>query len=345
MAYTILNTDGTILLLLADGQVDKSATSLNLIGKNFAAYGEDLNNNFVKLLANFASSSGSPPRSPLKGQLWYDTTIRRLRVYDNGFKTVGAVNVSSTQPIGLQTGDLWFDSTNNQLKIYSAGSLFNVGPVFPSTIGSSGLVLPTTTITDKDNNSKNVILLRSYGTTLGLVYHDTSGTKSPFDMDSDDLATYFPNASTSTVVSGITLVGDLSISGKLTNNYLSTTVDLDVISPNPHNDALAFGSPYSTSTVAMQNPAIERILNQLFPPNQSNSLTTSTTVMPGVLLGTQARVLCRYTAIGAVSATGYQVRVFRTVGSYATATWQAYYFTTATWNPSVFVNYISQSIG
>lgn len=340
MAYTILNTNGTTLLLLADGQVDKSTTSLSLIGRNYAAYGQDLNNNFIKLLANSANSSGNPPRSPLTGQLWYDTTIRRLKVYDNGFNTIGAVAVASSQPPTLQTGDLWFDSTNQQLKIYSSGVLYNVGPTFSATVGGAGWLPPLTIITDQDSEAKDVILLQSYGTTIGLAYYNDSGTNEPFSMDLTDLSTYAPNASTSTVVSGLTLIGDLSVSGQITNNYLSLAVDLDVVSPG-NSDALAFGGINGTGAVSSQNPGIETILNKMFPSDPT-VLTTATTVMSGVLPGTQARVLCKYSSIGGSPSNGYQVRVFRTVGTYANSSWQAFYYTTATigGSPNVSINYI-----
>lgn len=344
MAYTILNTDGTILLILPDNQLDKSSTSLSLIGKNFAAYGQELNNNFVRLLANFASTSGNPPRSPLLGQLWYDTTVKRLKVYDNGFKTIGAVTIASSQPTSLQTGDLWFDSANQQLKIYSAGIIYSVGPSFPFTIGSTGLVLPSTPIKDTNGTEKNTVLLRSYGTTIGVVYYDNTGQKSPFSMNINDLDTFVPNATTSTVVSGVTLVGDLSVSGKITNNYLSTAVDLDVVSLYP--DALSFRGPttstYGTGATDYQNPAIAAILNKMFPPVVTTATSTST-AMSGVLLGTQARVLCRYSLIGGAVQNGYQVRVFRTVGTHSASSWQPYYYTTGVVGGSFDtpINYIS----
>jgi hypothetical protein len=329
MAYTILNTDGTTLLLLADGQVDKSATSLSLIGRNYASYGQDLNNNFVKLLANSANTSGNPPRSPLTGQLWYDTTVRRLKVYDNGFKTIGAVSVATSQPNTLQTGDLWFDSTRQQLKIYSSGVLYNVGPIFPASVGSAGWDLPLTTITDQDSEARDVILLRSYGTTIGLAYYNSEGTNEPFSMDLTDLSTYVPNATTSTVVSGLTLIGDLSVSGQVTNNYLSMAIDLDALAVGVNRDALGFRgvttSTFGTGATDIQNPAIEQLLNKMFPP-VATTATTSTTVMSGIPVGTQARVICKYSFIGGQTISGYQVRVFRTAGTYTNASWEAYYF-------------------
>lgn len=344
MAYTILNPDGTTLLLLADGQIDKSTTSLTLIGKNYSSYGQELNNNFVRLLANSASSSGNPPRSPLTGQLWYDTSARRLKVYDNGFKTVGAVDVSSSQPLTLQTGDLWWDSSTRQLKIYSAGSVYTVGPTFPYTIGQTGLMLPNTTITDNDDIAKDVVLLKSHGTTVGVVYYDQSGNSDSFLMNQEDKIAYIPDATTSTIVSGLTIIGDLRVDGRLSNSYLSLSVDLDVISPSPNSDALAFGAPYGTTAKAFQDPKIVNILNQVYPPNKTVLSNTSTS-MAGSLLGTEARVLCKYSSIGGVSESGYQVRVFRIVGTESdNLTWDPYYFrsdVSVFGDESISVNYIS----
>jgi hypothetical protein len=337
MAYTILNTDGTVLLLLADGQVDKSATSLTLIGKNYESYGQDINNNFVKLLANFASTAGNPPRSPLKGQLWYDTTIKRLKVYDNGFKVVGGVTISSSQPSSLQTGDLWFDSSTNQLKLYSSGQIYQVGPSFPSTVGQNSWVLPTTTIKDQNSIGKQTLLLKSYGNTIAVAYF--TATSAPFEMDNTDLQTYVPYATTSTIVSGITLIGDLSVSGKISNNYLSMGVDLSIIASGD-DDALAFGDVWGTGAITIQNPAISNLLDKTFPPNATTA-TSTTTVMAGLSVGTQARIVCQYSTIGGVTTSGYQIRVFRTVGTYNDSSWQPYYYTTATVGSSIAsVNFI-----
>ena len=69
MSYTIYNTDGSILLTLADGKIDKISTSLTLIGKNVNSYGEYLNNNLIRLLENFANTE-SPAGTPRIRQLW-----------------------------------------------------------------------------------------------------------------------------------------------------------------------------------------------------------------------------------------------------------------------------------
>ena len=52
MAYVINLTNGAQLTTVEDGTIDQS-TSLKLVGKNYAGYGEP-NENFVPLLENFS---------------------------------------------------------------------------------------------------------------------------------------------------------------------------------------------------------------------------------------------------------------------------------------------------
>ena len=67
MSYIINKTDGTTLVTLDPGVLDQS-TSLYLIGKNYPNYGELQQENFVRLLENFANTT--EPNAPLVGQLW-----------------------------------------------------------------------------------------------------------------------------------------------------------------------------------------------------------------------------------------------------------------------------------
>jgi hypothetical protein len=55
-------------------------TSLNLFGEGFLQYGQRANENFLWLLENFASP-GWPP-NPTIGQLWFDTSVNLLKVFD-----------------------------------------------------------------------------------------------------------------------------------------------------------------------------------------------------------------------------------------------------------------------
>lgn len=83
MAYTVNSKNKTISI--ADGNVNAADTSLTLIGRDRPSYGQDIAQNFVDLLQNFAGTPiNSTPTNPIEGQLWYDTTtsVKLLKVYD-----------------------------------------------------------------------------------------------------------------------------------------------------------------------------------------------------------------------------------------------------------------------
>lgn len=80
MAYNINKSNGDLLVTVEDGTADLTSTSLALVGRNFAGYGEYLNENMIHMLENFASVS--QPNSPLEGQLWYDSSSKLLKIFD-----------------------------------------------------------------------------------------------------------------------------------------------------------------------------------------------------------------------------------------------------------------------
>jgi len=121
MPYQIDKTDGTVLITLADGVVDNS-TDLQLVGRNVAGYGEQQNENFVKLLENFARAD-TPPSKPLVGQIWFDKNADKLRpsVFDGvHWRNLTINQVSATEPQGQKEGDLWWDTVNNKLYVFVA---------------------------------------------------------------------------------------------------------------------------------------------------------------------------------------------------------------------------------
>ena len=133
MSYTITKTNGTTLGTILDGTINTSFTSLTLIGRNYANYGQLIANDLVALLENFAYSS--EPANPLAGQLYWNTTDKRLRVYTGtAFKIVSSCTAQTTAPTTTVAGDLWWDTTYSQLYIYngtdpySAAGWILVGP-------------------------------------------------------------------------------------------------------------------------------------------------------------------------------------------------------------------------
>jgi len=123
MPYILKKTNGTTLATVQDASVDNS-TSLTFVGRNYSGYGQTIEENFVKLLENFANTS--QPTKPIQGQLWFNSNpnSRRLLVsYDgNNFRDLANVPYSSSAPKNATTGDLWWDSVNGQIKVYESVS-------------------------------------------------------------------------------------------------------------------------------------------------------------------------------------------------------------------------------
>lgn len=175
MAYTINLTNGTTLVPggLSDGTIDTTHSSLTLIGRDYAGYGQFLNENFVYLLENFANSTG--PGSPLKGQLWWDTTNNVLRVWTGvswKISTGSTSSPASSPPGDLSSlgGDLWFDSTNQQLKVYSGTSWVVVGPTSTPATGVTGAL--ATLMSDTSSGTHVVVQFTINGTVYAILSKD-----------------------------------------------------------------------------------------------------------------------------------------------------------------------------
>lgn len=157
MSYIVNKTDGSILTEIVDGTIDQTATDLTLIGKNSSNYGEFLNENLVKLLENFANTS--QPNNPVQGQLWFDTSEGRLKVYDgNGFKVSGGTIVSNTVPT-LTQGDIWINSATQQMFFNDGSAPGGVlaGPIYTSSQGVTGFQVAD--IIDTNQISHTVVYL------------------------------------------------------------------------------------------------------------------------------------------------------------------------------------------
>jgi hypothetical protein len=178
MAYTINLTNGSIFAVVADGTIN-TGSSVSLPGKNYAGYGEFLDENFIQMLENFSSpaTSGGLPTSaklgaPLTGQLWWDSTNSSLKVYNGTiWKTAGSTTSSATAPASPNVGDLWWDSANNQLKAWSGATWIVIGP---STIGGTGV--QATTITDNASVVHNVITFTISNNVIAILSQDATFT-------------------------------------------------------------------------------------------------------------------------------------------------------------------------
>ena len=235
MAYTINLTDGTVFATVNDGTVN-TASSMTLVGKNYAGYGEFLDENFIHLLENGANTTA--PSSPLTGQLWWDKTNLLLKVYNGSiFKTISAATASASAPASNVTGDLWYDTVNQQVKVYTGSGFIVVGPAFTSSEGTTGAIPET--INDSGATPHFVTSLYVNNTRVAIVSKDANFTPAA------PTVTTFP-----VIYTGITLtnVGSPVFAGNATNAQLLDNLDSTDFMRATANTA-------TTGTVRVQNNA------------------------------------------------------------------------------------------
>lgn len=172
MAYTINLTDGQIFATVADGTINTSS-SMVLVGKNYAGYGEFLNENVIHLLEN--SSNTTAPGAPLTGQLWWDSANGLMKAYNGAqWKTISSTTAQASAPSNNVTGDLWYDTVNAQLKVWTGSAWLLVGPAFTSGQGTTGAIADS--ITDNVAVSHVVIKLYVEDDVVGIVSKDAAFT-------------------------------------------------------------------------------------------------------------------------------------------------------------------------
>ena len=145
MAYILNKSNGNVVTTIADGTVDLTSTSIGLIGRHYAAYGEIINEDLIKMLENF--SNNTSPAAPLKGQLWFNAVDNSImmNISDNPnspqWLNVTKAIVSSTEPASSIEGSIWFDTLSNTLKIKS-GSNWSTLKTIKYGEENSGTTLP-----------------------------------------------------------------------------------------------------------------------------------------------------------------------------------------------------------
>lgn len=206
MSYIVNKTDGSVLTTLLDGTTNTD-TGLTLIGRNYTSYGEIQNENFIRLLENFANPL--PPGqsvgfAPIGGQLWWDTFNQRLRVYNGTeFVNVSENYVSATVPSNTKLGDQWWDTTDQQLKINNGSGWAVINPPYTAAQGKSGSIVET--VTDGDLNTHTVVNTYTNNRLISVSSYDPSFLTGAYDQFS------FINP-------GITLASNVMIHGNVTNS-------------------------------------------------------------------------------------------------------------------------------
>lgn len=221
MTYNITLTNGQTLVNIADGLSDTSYSSLTLFGKNYAGYGPTLNINQVHMLENFSFTS--PPPNPLQGQLWWDSTNKRMNVRkDQEWKVVSGPTPAASAPVTDVIGDLWWDTTNNQLNTYNGSTWVLVGPAYKTGQGISGMfVKDVVGVSDQATHTVTTFMLGN--TITGVISKDATFTTNDllgfsvirpgFNLPSSG-STYYGNSENA-----------LNLGGVLAANFLRSDVN------------------------------------------------------------------------------------------------------------------------
>lgn len=292
MAYTINLTDGTVFAVVSDGTIN-TASSVTLVGKNYAGYGEFLDENFIHILEN--SSNSTAPVAPLTGQLWYDNVNNRLSVYrGSGWKVVsGASAAAYPGPTGNVVGDLWWDTTNNQLNSWSGSSWLVAGPVYTSSQGITG-AFPID-ILDITSAPHVVTGMYSGGTLVSITNKDASFVpQAPFNTD-------FP-----TIYNGTTLRSASSLSGNLINGSdinISVGSSPNVVVVSSTGISVA-GTINANGTATVGNVSTGGLITATGNIRGGNVLTAGIVSAGGALFGAGLSVSGNVTVNGLITAVG-----------------------------------------
>jgi len=264
MAYTINKTDGSELTQLLDSAIDQTSTDLTLLGKNVSNYGESFNENLVHLLENFANSTA--PNYPILGQIWFDTSDGRLKVYDGtGFRTSGGPIVSSSTPTNLIQGDLWINNLTNQLYFYDGTDLLLAGPAYTDEQGISGQEVRS--ILDSSGNLKVIVKLWAGQVLLGIFSKEefTPSTADAADLSNDGFTGDVKKGFTASNITGL----KFHVTATKADALVSPAGTLKTTSSFVSTEATG-GNTSMAATLTIQNTK-----PLILGPNQNNEINIS----------------------------------------------------------------------
>jgi hypothetical protein len=296
MAYQINKTDGTIVATVADGQIDDRSTSITLIGKNYSGFGEIFNENLIQILENFADST--PPDNPISGQIWFDSSQSKLKVYNGlDFVPVSSATISSSQPSTLATGDLWYDNVRQQLFFFDGTSAVLLAPSYSSSQSLSGLRVDT--ILDTLNQTRVITSLYNNGILLGIFSKDSFTPKVAIIGFTGSIAPGFNVGTLANFKIRATCTNSDSLGGAAATTYVRTD------SSNAINgqlqitvdEGLIFGSANQGSLFVTTGDLV--LANSSQDKNITFSVNRASTQENAVVINASARTLGLYPTISA----------------------------------------------
>jgi hypothetical protein len=149
MSYIIKRADGSNLLVLSDNTVS-TKYSVTFVGKMVPNYGTAINTNFLRLLENSASSVA--PATPVRGELWYDTSTNQLKYFNGNFwHTIDSFPPNTTGTTAFLTSDgagAYSWTTINSLSSSASDTIINLGNISgPTTLNrAQGNIFKATAI-------------------------------------------------------------------------------------------------------------------------------------------------------------------------------------------------------
>ena len=253
MSYIINKSNGSKLVTIEDGSINVTASDLSLVGKNYAGYGESIATNFVRLLENF--SSPKQPAKPLTGQIWYDSSNKKIKVFNGSdFKSIPALQSGRDYPVDQLKGDLHYNEAEGKLYYFDGQGYVLIGPQL-SAKAAVNTVTPAL-LEGVDGLFRYVLKhqIQNYYNETDII--DVAITsREPFVPLSEEYSTLFP-----VVKPGITLAGADSFSGvssTSTNDGFvmwGTAADSLRLDGKFASEYVTYAQPNFTSQLTISNP-------------------------------------------------------------------------------------------
>lgn len=210
MPYIVNTYNGQQIALVPDGTIDQT-TDLKLIGRNYAGFGEILNENLVHLLESFAGAT-QPPK-PVPGQVWFDSANKVLKFWDGSqYRIAGGAETGRTAPTGLAKGDFWWEEQGEQLYVFNGEDYILIGPESAGGEGVSQVGIRI--LKDTLGNDRTVIAFTVQDQVVNLV------SKDEFTIDSS----INPITGFSAIKKGLNLASKITYPGM---RYWGTAEDAD----------------------------------------------------------------------------------------------------------------------
>lgn len=118
ITYTLTWSDPNLKssFTVAPGTLNTNTTSLALFGQGLTPYGQYLLTDLLAMLEHFCNTL--PPVNPTFGQLWFNPSNHKVKVYDVTNAWIPVSGIADSQPTNPYTGELWFNTANNTLNYW-----------------------------------------------------------------------------------------------------------------------------------------------------------------------------------------------------------------------------------